>query len=70
MSLPLSLKATDGGTSDGRFIAPAGAEVIELGPVNSTIHKVDECLKVDELDQLSRIYERILTRLLGNGANL
>jgi succinyl-diaminopimelate desuccinylase len=61
--------ATDGGTSDGRFIAPAGAEVVELGPVNSTIHKIDECLKVDELDQLSRIYERILMRLLGNGVH-
>ena len=63
------LLATDGGTSDGRFIAPAGAEVVELGPVNATIHKVDECLKVDELDQLSHIYERILTRLLRNGAH-
>ena len=47
---------TGGGTSDGRFIAPTGAEVIELGPVNTTIHKIDECVKVDDLDTLSVIY--------------
>ena len=44
-------------------------EVIELGPVNATIHRVDECIKVDELDQLSRIYERIVARLLRNSAH-
>jgi len=57
--------STAGGTSDGRFIAPTGAQVLEVGPINATIHKVDECVGVDELDQLSAIYEGILTRLLG-----
>ncbi len=56
--------STSGGTSDGRFIAPTGAQVIELGPVNATIHKIDECVKVDDLDALSRIYAAILVRLL------
>lgn len=55
---------TSGGTSDGRFIAPTGAQVVELGPVNATIHKVNECTKVDELDKLALIYERLLERLL------
>ena len=53
-----------GGTSDGRFIAPAGAEVVELGPVNATIHKVNECVGVDELDTLSCLYEQVLAGLL------
>ena len=57
--------STAGGTSDGRFIAPTGAQVLELGPVNATIHKVNECVRVPELEQLSRIYERLLERLLG-----
>ena len=56
--------STSGGTSDGRFIAPTGAQVVELGPVNATIHQVDECVAVDALDQLSRIYLDILQRLL------
>jgi succinyl-diaminopimelate desuccinylase len=56
--------STSGGTSDGRFIAPTGAQVVELGPCNDTIHKVDECVKTDDLDQLSKIYERILEQLL------
>ncbi|MFQ5469587.1 MAG: succinyl-diaminopimelate desuccinylase [Gammaproteobacteria bacterium] len=55
---------TDGGTSDGRFIAPSGAQVIEFGPVNATIHKVNECVKVKELEMLSLCYERILEKLL------
>lgn len=55
---------TGGGTSDGRHIAPAGAEVIELGPVNATIHKIDERVRVSELDELSATYERILEKLL------
>lgn len=55
--------STGGGTSDGRFIAPTGSQVIELGPNNATIHQVDECVGVDELDQLSLIYERLLTEL-------
>ena len=56
--------STAGGTSDGRFIAPTGAQVLELGPVNATIHKVNECVGVAELDTLSTIYERLLERLL------
>jgi succinyl-diaminopimelate desuccinylase len=56
--------STTGGTSDGRFIATTGCEIIELGPVNATIHKIDECVKVEELEKLSRIYERILESLL------
>lgn len=56
--------STSGGTSDGRFIAPTGAQVIELGPVNASIHKIDENTNVDELDQLSEIYEKILVKLL------
>lgn len=54
--------STSGGTSDGRFIAPTGAEVIELGPVNATIHKIDECVKVDDLLTLSDIYEKIIRK--------
>ncbi|MBL8254790.1 MAG: succinyl-diaminopimelate desuccinylase, partial [Candidatus Competibacter sp.] len=56
--------STSGGTSDGRFIAPTGAQVIEFGPLNATIHKIDECVLIDDLDRLSRIYEGILVRLL------
>lgn len=56
--------STAGGTSDGRFIAPTGAQVLELGPLNATIHKVDECVSVADLDTLSAIYERILEQLL------
>lgn len=56
--------STAGGTSDGRFVAPTGAEVIELGPVNATIHQVDERVSCADLDRLSRMYEGILERLL------
>ncbi len=56
--------STNGGTSDGRFIAPTGAQVIELGPLNRSIHKVDECVAVDDLARLSRIYAGTLERLL------
>ncbi|MCL1060036.1 succinyl-diaminopimelate desuccinylase [Shewanella gelidimarina] len=55
---------TSGGTSDGRFIAPTGAQVLELGPVNATIHKVNECVKVSDLEQLALCYEAILENLL------
>ncbi len=58
-------KSTGGGTSDGRFIAPSGAEVVELGPLNATIHQIDECVSIADLDRLSEIYERVLERLLG-----
>ncbi len=57
-------QTTDGGTSDGRFIAPTGAEVVELGPVNDSIHKIDERVKIKELTQLSEIYKNILKSLL------
>jgi succinyl-diaminopimelate desuccinylase len=56
--------STAGGTSDGRFIAPTGAQVVELGPVNATIHKIDEHTHIGELEQLSRIYQCILQTLL------
>ncbi len=56
--------STAGGTSDGRFIAPTGAQVLELGPLNATIHKVDECVSVADLDLLSQMYEHILRELL------
>ncbi len=55
---------TTGGTSDGRFIAPTGAQVLELGPVNESIHKLNEHVNVEELDQLSDIYQSILENLL------
>jgi len=55
--------STGGGTSDGRFIAPTGAQVVELGPLNQTIHKIDECVKIDDLLTLSSIYELIIKKL-------
>jgi len=55
---------TTGGTSDGRFIAPTGAQVLELGPVNESIHKLNEHVSVDDLEQLSKIYETMLEQLL------
>jgi succinyl-diaminopimelate desuccinylase len=57
-------QSTGGGTSDGRFIAPMGAEVIELGPVNATIHKVDECVSVADLERLPDLYHAICERML------
>jgi succinyl-diaminopimelate desuccinylase len=57
-------QSTGGGTSDGRFIAPLGAEVVELGPVNATIHKVDECVDVAALERLPALYQAICERLL------
>lgn len=56
--------STSGGTSDGRFIAPTGAQVVELGPLNATIHQVNECVSVADLDTLSDIYQCILKKLL------
>jgi len=56
--------STAGGTSDGRFIAPTGTQVIELGPCNATIHKIDEKICAADLDKLSSIYELILNKLL------
>ena len=59
-----STLSTSGGTSDGRFIAPTGAQVVELGPLNATIHQIDECVRVQDLTSLSRVYARTLTHLL------
>ena len=56
--------STSGGTSDGRFIAPTGAQVLELGVLNATIHQVNEHVNIDELEPLAEIYEQILIELL------
>lgn len=56
--------STAGGTSDGRFIAPTGAQVLELGPVNESIHKIDENVSISDLDKLTEIYGEILKKLL------
>lgn len=56
--------STGGGTSDGRFVAPTGAQVFELGLVNQTIHKIDECASLESLEQLTLIYEKVLEDLL------
>jgi succinyl-diaminopimelate desuccinylase len=56
--------STGGGTSDGRFIAPTGAQVVELGVVNASIHKVNECVRVSEIDALHRMYVGTLRNLL------
>ena len=56
--------STAGGTSDGRFVAPTGAEVVELGPVNASIHSIDERVLALDLDRLSEMYECVIERLL------
>ena len=56
--------STTGGTSDGRFIAPTGAEVVEVGPCNASIHKIDEHVRLADLDALGLIYQGIIRRLL------
>jgi len=56
--------STAGGTSDGRFIAPTGVQVVELGPVNASIHKIDENIDIRELDRLTEIYKQVLVELL------
>ena len=56
--------STGGGTSDGRFIAPTGAQVVELGPVNATIHQVNERVEIAELERVKAIYRRMLEKLL------
>ena len=58
--------STSGGTSDGRFIADICPEVVEFGPVNATIHKVDECIAIADLEPLATIYQGVLARLLGD----
>jgi len=57
--------ATTGGTSDGRFIAPAGAEIVELGVPNASIHKIDECVRLSDIDALHAMYLQLLRELLG-----
>ncbi len=56
--------STGGGTSDGRFIAPTGAELVELGPINATIHKINECVAVDDLERLADVYNAIVEQML------
>ncbi|WP_299232213.1 succinyl-diaminopimelate desuccinylase [uncultured Halomonas sp.] len=60
--------STSGGTSDGRFIATLGSQVVELGPLNATIHQVNERVRASDLDELSRIYEAIMKHLFINGS--
>jgi len=62
---PASLD-TGGGTSDGRFIAPTGAQVVEFGPINATIHQINECICMSDVDTLSDIYEAVMISMLGN----
>ncbi|MBT5719273.1 MAG: succinyl-diaminopimelate desuccinylase [Gammaproteobacteria bacterium] len=57
-------RSTEGGTSDGRFIAPTGSEVVELGPSNATIHQIDEKVTVTELDALAEVYQSVLLGLV------
>eukprot|EP01135_Chromosphaera_perkinsii_P002118 Nk52_evm52s217 gene=Nk52_evmTU52s217 len=57
---------TGGGSSDGRFFAAVGSDVVEFGPINSTIHKVNECVSTKDLDALSDIYELCITKILGS----
>ena len=59
-------QSTGGGTSDGRFISPAGADVVELGPVNKSIHKINEHIALEDIPKLSVMYEKILKKLLGS----
>ena len=60
--------STTGGTSDGRFIAPTGAQVVELGVINATIHKVNESVRIADIDTLSQTYERVMELLLSEGS--
>ncbi|MDT0617317.1 succinyl-diaminopimelate desuccinylase [Salinisphaera sp. P385] len=62
------VRSTGGGTSDGRFIAPTGAQVVELGPVNATIHQANEWVSAADLTTLSQIFEDVMRRLLGPAA--
>jgi succinyl-diaminopimelate desuccinylase len=60
--------STGGGTSDGRFISTLGCELVELGPVNRTIHQIDECVKLDDLERLSKVYRHLMISLLAADA--
>lgn len=57
--------STSGGTSDGRFVAAMNSEIVELGVCNATIHQINECVKISDIDLLSEIYEKLLIKLLG-----
>lgn len=57
--------ATDGGTSDGRFIIKTGCEILEIGPINESIHQIDEHISLDELELLTQVYQQVLVGLLG-----
>ena len=56
--------STGGGTSDGRFISPAGVDVVELGPVNASIHKIDEHVSVEDVVTLTKMYRRVIELLM------
>ena len=56
--------STGGGTSDGRFISPAGVDVVELGPVSASIHKIDEHVNIEDVVRLTNMYQRILELML------
>ena len=58
------IESTGSGTSDARFLAPLGAQCIEVGPVNATIHQVDECVRVEGLGRLPDLYRQLIERLL------
>ena len=60
--------STGGGTSDGRFIAQTGAEIVELGPVNATIHQIDEHIALEDIPRLTALYHNIIVRLLATAA--
>lgn len=60
--------STGGGTSDGRFISPAGADVVELGPVSASIHKIDEHVRMADVGMLTSMYQRILELMLGSAS--
>ena len=63
-------RSTAGGTSDARFIVPAGVETVELGPVNATIHKINERIAINDLEPLATLYERIMTQILTSSTDL
>lgn len=60
--------STGGGTSDGRFISPAGADVVELGPISASIHKIDEHVRMEDVGALTSMYQRILELMLGDAS--
>ncbi len=64
-----TILSTGGGTSDGRFIAPTGAEVIELGPVNESVHQINEHVRIADLELLTHVYQAIIEKLLSSREN-